>query len=72
MMPNNFLQNVKEYFPEYLWLSVAVLGSIVAIHATVVQGAIRQTFIFYIIVATSFFMYWVRRKLRTRRKINQK
>lgn len=58
------LNDFKRYFPEYLWLTVAVFGAAEAVHATIKYGMIRDTFIFYIIVVVSIVMYFFRRRLR--------
>jgi 4-hydroxybenzoate polyprenyltransferase len=55
---------------KHLWMIVAILSLIAAIHRTVVMG-FKESYIFYIFVLVALLMFWIRSYMSKKEKNNK-
>jgi hypothetical protein len=55
---------------KHLWMTVAILSLIAAIHRTVVMG-FKESYIFYIFVLVGLLMFWIRNYMSKKIKNNK-
>jgi hypothetical protein len=57
------MKQIKRKAPEILWLAIAVLSLITAVHKTVNTG-FGESWYFFVFVLLAVFMYYVRKSMR--------